>query len=598
MKRKLKKKISLLFWVLIFLFCWCITIAWINKVNTLPQNNISKQSTMINNLLLQDYLSKHKDITKKIKDIVNILNEMILNHSEKQLKIQHQLSLSFIKKELANWNWIAQEKEKFLELIKNYNLNKSKIINLLKKLQQNNFVILNKEYFNLKYNLNNIKNNKTILQIVGKIYILKELILNLEKEKADVIITNKYKTTISYLNQKYLSSLIYQWNLLNKYKNWFNNILTQNLLKNKCVPNKSFKLFYYNNVVNSLWKINYTWYWNIYNELIGTTEQQIKDSLDWIKLLIIKKYWKNYNKILQDNYLDDNLTSDYSPEERSKMIKFSSIIGIRNLWRSVYHPEYWYHPWIDITIANRKSGMWFNCKVKNKQIYQDWINKSDLDFSQCKNNSYQDYKSKNTLAIKIDLNYLKKNNLHCYIWKNRSIRVSHYLVWFWNFLICEGKNNIYSIYWHLNPKNKIYNTNNFIKNNNLSDLKKLELNQILWSFYEPNYLNFDKKTLSFKWLPEQALPYFTSILWKNLLKEVDLNKSKYLYILMWSTGKSFWDHIHFWMSKVSSDNNFVWILTNNKNVIGGVNHLFWIDNKKGITQMSLKFNHYWFLWLK
>ena len=589
-----------------------ITVMWINLINS--SFAINTNSNIINEQVRVKQISniiqkiKNEKLKKKLnllnskeKIILNKINNYLVNKSLKNTNLNYQLNQSIINYYISNWVWILEEIKKIKKLQENFNNQKSYLIKLLNEIYKINLQKIINVIKKNNYNYNKISNNNYIEKKIIINDLITLLINDLNKEQ-NYISNVKYKSLVDYLKWKTIDSLTYENRLLNYYYNWLNKDLKNKLIYTyKYSANKYFQQYYYNKIITKLWKINYTWTWNVYQKLNNYSTWEIINWLQWIKYLIVNRNWNTYKKILQNNYLNENLKSDINNNQISEMIKLSSLVWIRNLSNSVYHPKKDYHLWIDITIANRKWWMEFNCLKKNYKIYDDFIKKSDLNFNNCNastNTKYKNYKLNYTMIVKVNLNYLKNNWFTCYIWKNRSLRKWNRLVWFWNFLICQWKNNIYSIYWHLNKKNKIFNDYNFNKQLTLTDIEWFKLNQILWSFYEPNYLNFNKKEYKFDWYSIQWLPYFYQIIWKNIFRKINLNKTKYLYLIMWNTWWSEWEHVHMWVVKISDDYTFVWAIRNNKKLISWINSMFWIYNQNWIKQISLKHNHYWFLWIK
>jgi len=296
---------------------------------------------------------------------------------------------------------------------------------------------------------------------------------------------------------------------------------------------------------------------------------------------------KNLSLNQQNKIKKDKLNISNNP----LMIKFASLVWIRNLnWRKDYHC------WIDMTLSALNYDMISNYQIlswkrKDKYVTAKMKDLWKLLYSKVYTNLmkdhwrwYHDYKKWNKLYINLTKKYLDKYN--CYLWINRS-RYSNKIVGFWNFLLCVNKDWANAIVLgHLSAENYIYLSKNKLLNKIDSAFERFKLGMITGKWYEWNYYWFNKKKL--RWdNPNQEIYYWMPNS-NNLFYKIDSSKLNNGIILKyWTTGHSYWDHIH--MSNIILDGDIAHLVVDNNYLEKVVQRMFW-SSKINFTN-----NHFFFL---
>ena len=364
-------------------------------------------------------------------------------------------------------------------------------------------------------------NKKQKIEILLKSIYLYKCILDFKKQQ-EIQKQDKEKQLLSII-QYYLSH--WWWWEIMKLKLDDN---TKNIIRNKI-----------NSLINELSSFEKpTWEIKISTETISKELSSIK--------FIVKSNKKNVEwfKTAYDNIYYNNNINLYDS------IKVSSDFWLRYLLK-----DWEFHFWTDITLINKKADVNYNCNykpsyyhnitennyIKHKKYFNKDICKTNI-------NNLPDYKKMYDIYTRINLNQIKQNGWECYIWNHLS-RYSNKLVWFWNFLICKlSKNdNVRTLMGHNANFNYLIKSWLFTKlsNNNLDYIK---LDWMTASFYQRNYPTFDKYKHNFVW--NMLVNYLTNIwIYRLELYKLDLNKAinkwfSYLLVKYWTTGHSFWKHIH------------------------------------------------------
>ncbi len=299
-----------------------------------------------------------------------------------------------------------------------------------------------------------------------------------------------------------------------------------------------------NNLINPL---------NIFdkpNKEISLPYNKLADSFKGIQF-IVRKQDENIDWFRTWNILTDTNIDLYDA------IKVASIFWPRYLTKS------WeYHFGYDLTLLDKKEDVKYNCAYKptyyynitklNYIMHKLFFNKDIACWTGM--TKYPNYKKDNNIFTKLNLEKIKKNWGKCYIWKHLS-RYSDRLVWFGNFLICKlNKNdNVWTLFWHNDIKfdELIKNNKNLLSAISLNSKEYIKVDGILWSFFQKNYSNFNKKENNFNW--PILVNYLTNIwLYRVKLYRINLDKAlkkwyNYFLVRYWTTWHSYWKHIHWWI---------------------------------------------------